>query len=84
MRPGYEATEQALVDGLRDRLAHPMIKRAKEALEIAADYGQYDGAYHKMWVIDQIVRTLTGDEYDAWVEDYCDDGEYEWDTGVAP
>ena len=54
------------------------------ALEIAFDYGQVDGAHHKAWVIDQMVQALTGDRYDRWVEEYTDDGEYEWDTGIAP
>jgi len=34
-------------------------ERIKKALEIAADWGMIDDAYHKMWVIDQMVRTLT-------------------------
>lgn len=29
-----------------------------KALGIAAQYGQTDGAHHKAWVIDQIVRAL--------------------------
>ena len=29
------------------------------ALKIAADDGTVDGAHHKMWVIDQMVRALT-------------------------
>ena len=31
-----------------------------KALEIASDCGGIDGAHHKMWVIDQMVRALTG------------------------
>jgi hypothetical protein len=31
----------------------------KEALKLAADYGSTDGAHHKMWLIDQMVRALT-------------------------
>lgn len=33
--------------------------RTKKALEIAARYGM-NGAHHKEWVIDQMVRALTG------------------------
>ena len=29
------------------------------ALKFAAEDGQVDGAHHKMWVIDQMVRALT-------------------------
>lgn len=44
--------------------------RAERALEIASSFGGVDGAHHKQWVIDQMVRalldcptvTLTGDD----------------------
>lgn len=62
-------------------------ERIDEALVIA-ECGTTDGAHHKMWVIDQMVRVLLGDDYAAWVEAFCDgeDGPntYEWDTGIAP
>lgn len=32
----------------------------QQAIEIAVKYGGIDGDHHKAWVIDQIVRTLTG------------------------
>jgi len=34
--------------------------RNKHALEIAVCYSQIDGAHHKAWSIDQMVRALTG------------------------
>jgi len=34
-------------------------ERIAKALKYAED-GMYDGAHHKMWVIDQMVRALTG------------------------
>jgi hypothetical protein len=34
--------------------------RTKKALEFAVRYGGIDGAHHKTWVIDQMVRALTG------------------------
>lgn len=59
-----------------------------QALTIAFKYANIDGAHHKMWVIDQMVRALTGDGYAAWVAEACDgeDGPdtYEWDEGIAP
>ena len=62
--------------------------KIKKALAIARDLGGIDGGHHKMWVIDQMIRVLTGDDYNKWVEDYCDgeDGPdtYEWDEGIAP
>lgn len=65
-----------------------MEERIKKALEYAWSYGQIDGSHHKMWVIDQMVRTLLGEEeYIKWVESYeAPDGEdyWEWDVGIAP
>ena len=55
-------------------------KRIADAVKVAADHGQTDGAHHKAWVIDQMLRALLGTDYDAWVSSYPD----EWDTGVAP
>lgn len=58
------------------------------AIQLAARYGSIDGCHHKQWVIDQMVRMLTGDGYDRWVavtkrgEDGPDT--YEWDCGIAP
>lgn len=37
-----------------------MEKRIEKALEVANRYGGIDGGHHKMWVIDQMVRVLTG------------------------
>ena len=62
--------------------------RMSDALEIAMNYGAIDGAHHKMWVIDQMVRILAGKNYGGLISTYCagEDGEdvYEWDKGVAP
>lgn len=61
--------------------------RITNALDVAFDYGQIDGAHHRIWVIDQMVRELLGNEenYKKWVANYeGNDGEYEWDTGIAP
>ena len=60
----------------------------KAALEVARQYGGIDGGHHKQWVIDQMVRALTGDGYAAWVAETRagEDGpnSYEWDEGIAP
>lgn len=72
-------------------------QRIAAALAVAMTYGATDGAHHKQWVIDLMVRALTGcpaggldesEEYKQWVEQF-EDGEdgpltYEWDTGIAP
>lgn len=63
-------------------------KQISQALETAFDYGQSDGEHHKAWVIDQMVRALTGKKYDKWINDYMYDEEtrdsYTWDKGIAP
>jgi hypothetical protein len=33
-------------------------KRIKNAIKLALRHGGIDGAHHKMWVIDQMVRIL--------------------------
>jgi hypothetical protein len=58
------------------------------ALELAHRYGQIDGGHHKAWVIDQMVRALTGDGYAEWIakSKAGDDGPntYGWDEGICP
>ena len=76
---------QNMVD---DNLVNPA--GVAKALDIAFRYSQIDGAWHKAWCIDQMVRALTGDNYDAWVENYkhhdLDDPDdyYNWNEGIAP
>ena len=38
----------------------PAEHRIRVALVFAATYGSIDGADHKQWIIDQMVRALTG------------------------
>ncbi|MFZ2992628.1 MAG: hypothetical protein WA061_02825 [Microgenomates group bacterium] len=63
-------------------------QRMINAIRIAIRYGQIDGGHHKAWVIDQMVRELSGDNYDEIIKESCDgeDGEntYDWDCGIAP
>lgn len=63
-------------------------ERGLKATAIAVQYGSIDGAHHKAWVIDQMVRALTGDMYEKTVTE-ARDGEdgpetYDWDCGIAP
>lgn len=65
----------------------PMTDVAR-ALEIAFRSGGTEEAHHKAWVIDQMVRALTGDGYAEWVR-MRKDGEdgpetYGWDEGIPP
>lgn len=64
-------------------------KNIGEALGLLFSYAQFDGGHHKQWLLDQIVRTLTKEKYEKFIEDYEKDpitGEVygEWDTGIAP
>jgi len=58
------------------------------AIEIAVRWGGIDGSHHKSWVIDQMVRELALEKYDAIVADARsgEDGPdtYDWDEGIAP
>ena len=73
--------------------------RIDKALSIAVAYGGIDGAYHKDWVIDQMVRSLTGCPVQADGQGESpayqtlvaaaktgEDGPdtYNWDIGIAP
>ena len=63
-------------------------KIISEAIEVGVKYGGIDGAHHKDWVIDQMIRILAGDHYEQIVIEACsgEDGPstYSWDCGVAP
>jgi hypothetical protein len=66
-----------------------MVERIETALQVAYNWGQVDSVHHKTWTIDQMVRALTGDEYENWVSAYegdpeDEDNHYSWDTGIAP
>lgn len=61
--------------------------KIKSALDIAIQYAQIDGSHHKMWVIDQMVRALTGDRYEEFLKEFFDgdeEDEWIWDEGIAP
>lgn len=59
-----------------------------KVLDLIVQYGGIDGDHHKAWVLDQIVRILTGRNYKKFVADACngEDGPntYSWDIGIAP
>lgn len=42
-----------------------------------------DGAHHKQWVLDQVLRMLGNERYSTMILVYEDLG-YEWDEGIAP
>ncbi len=63
-------------------------ERINHALDVAKRYGSVDGGQHKMWVIDQMVRALTDQQYAEWVKEHNQgkDGPatYAWEEGNAP
>jgi hypothetical protein len=63
-------------------------ERNAAAIALAVQHGGHDGAHHKDWVIDQMVRLLAGDQYERIVRE-AKDGEdgpdtYSWNEGIAP
>lgn len=64
-------------------------ERVINTLLVAENYAMEDGAHHKQWVIDQMLRILLGlAEYREWVDRYnafSIANDYEvWDEGIAP
>jgi len=55
MKTALEKTVEGIVDVVGD-----LERRRCEALALAVKYGSIDGEKHKAWVIDQMVRELTG------------------------
>jgi len=77
------ATDSQIGDILKQR--DTTLQRIIDAVRIAEQYGSIDGAHHKQWVVDQMLRVLLGDRYDEWLRRQNDDPNYgEWDTGIAP
>lgn len=62
--------------------------RIEAALAVAMAYGSIEGDHHRAWVIDQMVRVLTGERYPEWIAEHKagDEGPdtYDWDIGIAP
>lgn len=75
------------------RRAEPVsnLDRIKAAIEIVARYGGIDGAHHKQWLLDQVLRALMPPAlYAEFVRTRTDgpNGEPDyyspWDEGIAP
>ena len=63
-------------------------RRCQRALALIWQYGSIDGAHHKDWVLDQVVRILASPNYERWVEEAKagEDGPetYSYSEGIAP
>lgn len=66
---------------LRERVAE-LEQADLEACNLASRYGTIDGDHHKAWVIDQMVRKLTGNLYSEWLQ--LTNPEGDWSEGIAP
>jgi hypothetical protein len=65
-----------------------MTEKEQKVLNLIGEWGGIDGGHHKQWLLDQLVRELTGDDYEKWLAEWQDgeDGAetYLWDEGIAP
>lgn len=75
---------------LADQYIRDLEKKSREldnriagALGVIHKFANTDGAHHKQWLIDQVVQSLTGPQYDQWVSDFEGNDDY-WDKGIAP
>jgi hypothetical protein len=78
----YTITAVSAHDEVKDVLGPAKEESAgvDRAIELATRYGSVDGWHHKAWVIDQMVRALSGDKYSQIVKD----SGREWDVGISP
>lgn len=60
-------------------------EKIQKAIVMIESFGDTDGAHHKQWLIDQLLRLLLGSEerYVRWRGNRTID-DYGWDEGVAP
>ena len=68
----------------REECIERLAQQKDDALSLLHRYGGIDGGHHKEWLLDQVLRALTGDQYENWVHDWSEGGEYEWPEGIAP
>ena len=54
-----------------------------DAVTVAERHGDVEGDQHRAWVIDQMLRALLGDNYQAWRDERAEEG-LSWDEGIAP
>jgi len=73
-----------------EQIEAPSLQNPIEAaLGVAFRYGGTEEGHHRAWVIDQMVRALTGCGYSKWITAYEKNEEdesdpYEWSEGIPP
>lgn len=85
-------TEDVSINNPEDPVEYQAFLRSNQdtastALMIASKYAMVEGEHHKTWVIDQMIRALTGNQYEAFINHSCklngkENGE--WDEGNVP
>ena len=59
--------------------------RAERVQEFVTRFGMIDGACHKQWVLDQVMRLVLEEDYAAWAQKMSEDPDYDpWDVGIPP
>lgn len=78
----FAARQEQTIAELRELVGETVM----EAVDVALRYGMVDGAHHKQWVIDQMLRRLLGNEYPLYVGSVRSvSGDWrDWDEGMAP
>lgn len=85
--PGMIRTEEQRMAWRKSAInyADKLENRLAEGRNVAFRYAQIDGGHHRLWVIDQRLRKMLGDEgYADFVAEYESEDDYKWGTGIAP
>jgi hypothetical protein len=63
----------------------PELSIVQHIIQFIEEFGDTDGAHHKQWALDQIVRIAleTDEAYKAWRGERVMQ-DYGWDEGIAP
>jgi hypothetical protein len=62
-----------------------MTNKEKQVVELIERYGMIDGAHHKQWLLDKILKTILEEKYQTWLDSYNSEPDYDpWDPGIAP
>lgn len=83
IQPNYDDGKDVDDDGENGRRDEDT-EELGEIADFIVDMGSIDGADHKQWVLDQVLRKLLKDAYEEYVEELEVRDELDWDTGVAP
>lgn len=56
--------------------------KTQNAIDIAVEAMSADGDHHKIWGLDQVVKTLADDQYDDIIKKFEEEAGSTWDHGV--